>query len=132
MLKKLLKKDQGFTLIEVVLVLAIAGLILVIVFLAVQGAQRGRRDTERKNAAARLVAAAEQVASNNAGTLPATCAAIGTAWNGGGYTCNGGAASTINLEYTPSALCAGTANNRHLRVRVVLETGGATYCEDND
>ena len=38
MLGKLLKDKKGFTLIEIVLVLAIAGLIMVIVFLAVGGA----------------------------------------------------------------------------------------------
>ena len=37
------------TLIEIVLVLAIAGLLLVIVFLAVSGAQKSRRDSQRKN-----------------------------------------------------------------------------------
>jgi prepilin-type N-terminal cleavage/methylation domain-containing protein len=35
MLKKLKKSDSGFTIIEVMIVLAIAGLILLIVFLAV-------------------------------------------------------------------------------------------------
>jgi prepilin-type N-terminal cleavage/methylation domain-containing protein len=52
----LLKKEKGFTLIEIVLVLAIAGLLLVIVFLAVSGAQKSRRDTQRKNDNARLLA----------------------------------------------------------------------------
>lgn len=67
MLKKLLQKDEGFTLIEVVLVLAIAGLIMVIVFLAVGGAQRTRRDTARKNNAGRVLSAMESYASNNGG-----------------------------------------------------------------
>ena len=70
MLDDTLKEKRGFTLIEIVLVLAIAGLITVIVFLAVQGAQRARRDTQRKSDAARLLAAAEQFASNNNGDYP--------------------------------------------------------------
>ncbi|MBW3538215.1 type II secretion system GspH family protein [Candidatus Parcubacteria bacterium] len=77
MLKQLLNKERGnskgFTLIEIVLVLAIAGLILLIVFLAVQGAQRSRRDGQRKNDAARILSQAEQFASNNNGRYP-------TAW----------------------------------------------------
>lgn len=71
MLKKLrdLRKNEskGFTLIEIVLVLAIAGLILVIVFIAVQGAQRSRRDAARKSDAARLLAGVESCASNHNG-----------------------------------------------------------------
>jgi|GEM_PF-309356 len=42
-------KKQGFTIIEVILVLAIAGLIFLIVFLALPQLQRSRRDTQRKN-----------------------------------------------------------------------------------
>ena len=45
------QKQEGFTIIEVVLVLAIAALIMVVVFLAVQGAQRNQRDQARKDAA---------------------------------------------------------------------------------
>jgi prepilin-type N-terminal cleavage/methylation domain-containing protein len=40
---------QGFTIIEVVLVLAIAGLIFLMVFLAIGAAQRAQRDQLRKN-----------------------------------------------------------------------------------
>ncbi len=82
MLKNLLKKkSEGFTLIEVVIVLAIAGLILVIVFLAVAGAQRSRRDAQRRSDNARMLAQAEQFAASNAGAYPA---AWTSASNGGG------------------------------------------------
>ena len=74
-----LKKEKGFTLIEIVLVLAIAGLLLVIVFLAVSGAQKSRRDSQRKNDLGRIAAALENYASNNNGTYPATAAAATTA-----------------------------------------------------
>jgi prepilin-type N-terminal cleavage/methylation domain-containing protein len=70
----LLKKEKGFTLIEIVLVLAIAGLLLVIVFLAVSGAQKSRRDSQRKNDNARLMAQVEAYAGNNNGAYPATTA----------------------------------------------------------
>ncbi|PLS80866.1 hypothetical protein CYG49_03830, partial [Candidatus Saccharibacteria bacterium] len=42
-------KQSGFTIIEVVLVLAIAALIFLIVFLAVPALQRGQRDTQRRS-----------------------------------------------------------------------------------
>ncbi len=69
-MRNLLKKEKGFTLIEIVLVLAIAGLLLVIVFLAVSGAQKSRRDTQRKNDLSRVAAQLESFASNNNGCYP--------------------------------------------------------------
>ena len=48
---------KGFTIIEVVLVLAIAGLIFLMVFLALPALQRSQRDTERKQDIAMLVTA---------------------------------------------------------------------------
>lgn len=69
-MKPSLKKQSGFTLIEVVIVLAIAALIMVIVFLAVQGAQRSRRDTATKNDVNRVTALAESFASGNGGKYP--------------------------------------------------------------
>ena len=61
---------KGFTIIEVVLVLAIAGLIFLMVFLALPALQRSQRDTQRKNDASRLRAAVTDYSSNNRGHLP--------------------------------------------------------------
>ena len=65
---------KGFTIIEVVLVLAIAGLIFLMVFLALPALQRSQRDTQRKNDASRLRAAVTDYSSNNRGALPWTAA----------------------------------------------------------
>ena len=84
MSKKLLKKSQGFTLIEVVIVLAIAALIMLIVFLAVAGAQKSRRDTQRRNDLGRVGASLESFAANNNGCYPespAPCVTTGTSFN---------------------------------------------------
>ena len=62
--------EKGFTIIEVVLVLAIAGLIFLIVFLALPQLQSSRRDTQRKNDAGRLLAAVENWAGNHSGNYP--------------------------------------------------------------
>ncbi len=62
---ELASRSKGFTLIEIVLVLAIAGLLLVVVFLAVAGAQKARRDNQRKNDLAQFVAAVGNYAANN-------------------------------------------------------------------
>lgn len=76
MLKKLNKKDEGFTIIEVLIVLAIAGLILLIVFLAVPALQRNSRNTQRRNDISTYLAAVNEYISNNNGTLPSTAAHI--------------------------------------------------------
>jgi prepilin-type N-terminal cleavage/methylation domain-containing protein len=73
MLQKLKQqKSDGFTIIEVLIVLAIAGLILLIVFLAVPNLQRNSRNTQRKNDVQAILGAVGEYESNNAGALPAT------------------------------------------------------------
>ncbi len=61
---------KGFTIIEVVLVLAIAGLIFLMVFIALPALQRGQRNTQRKNDLSRFVTAATQYQANNSNKLP--------------------------------------------------------------
>lgn len=68
------QKTKGFTIIEVVLVLAIAGLIFLIVFLAVPALQRQQRDTQRRSDASRASAVMSNFKSNNNGRLPTTAA----------------------------------------------------------
>jgi prepilin-type N-terminal cleavage/methylation domain-containing protein len=63
-------KKSGFTLIEIVIVLAIAALIMVIVFVAVSGAQRSRRDAVTKNAAYQALVAMATYAGINNGEYP--------------------------------------------------------------
>jgi len=71
MLSKLKKsKSEGFTIIEVMIVLAIAGLILLIVFLAVPALQRNSRNTQRKTDIGRIGSAATTVVANNNGQMP--------------------------------------------------------------
>ena len=70
MLNKLKKSNSGFTIIEVMIVLAIAGLILLIVLLAVPALQRNSRNTAIKNDASALTAAVTEFASNNDGAIP--------------------------------------------------------------
>ena len=67
------KKDnkKGFTIIEVVLVLAIAGLIFAMVFIALPALQRSRRDHSRENDASVVAAAITKwnSANRNSGTF---------------------------------------------------------------
>lgn len=64
------KKEKGFTIIEVVLVLAIAGLIFGMVFIALPSLQRSQRDAQRKNDLNRLNTSLTSYQSNNRGALP--------------------------------------------------------------
>lgn len=64
------QSKQGFTIIEVVLVLAIAGLIFLMVFLALPALQRGQRDTQRKNDLSRVSTQITNYSSSNRGSLP--------------------------------------------------------------
>ncbi len=61
---------NGFTIIEVVLVLAIAGLIFLMVFIALPALQRSQRDTQRRNDVAIIAAAIRQYMKNNGGNPP--------------------------------------------------------------
>ena len=64
---KKLKLNSGFTIIEVVLVLAIAGLIFLMVFLALPTLQRSQRDTQRKQVISKIAAILEESRTNNKG-----------------------------------------------------------------
>lgn len=61
---------KGFTIIEVVLVLAIAGLIFLMVFIALPALQRSQRDSERKTESSKIISSITSFNSNNkSGTL---------------------------------------------------------------
>lgn len=70
MQNNLRKTNPGFTIIEVVLVLAIAGLIFLMVFLALPALQRSQRDTQRRDALAEFSTQITNYQSNNRGRLP--------------------------------------------------------------
>lgn len=147
---------KGFTIIEVVLVLAIAGLIFLIVFLAVPALQRSQRDTQRRNDLGRFMSQVTNYQSNNNGVVP-TEVGIGNFVNsylvidddqfgdpttGSTYVTT----SPANVSETPaggsgkiyyftSAKCNGesaasTSGNRTVAAVVGLE-GGGSFCQDN-
>lgn len=104
------KNRDGFTIIEVVLVLAIAALIFLIVFLAVPSLQRSQRDTQRRHDMSRFVSQVQQYQSNNTGAIPdgANIATFVTNYmNVGGDTF----ADPSVGNYTVTAANAATANS---------------------
>lgn len=70
---KLQTKEKGFTIIEVLIVLAIAGLIMLIVFLAVPALQRNSRNTQRRNDVSGMLGVYQEAVNNNNGAVPASC-----------------------------------------------------------
>lgn len=69
------QQQKGFTIIEVVLVLAIAALIFLMIFVALPALQRGQRDTARKNDASAMASAINTYRSNHRGSLSGMTAA---------------------------------------------------------
>ena len=148
------KSKSGFTIIEVVLVLAIAGLIFLIVFLAVPALQRSQRDTARKNDLGRLVAAVQSYQSNNQGKLPSdlggtgSSAILGTNYvgtfadpSGGNYTFAATTDPTTATPNTPTSPYVinykvgvdcnnASKGSRTVAVLIGLE-GGGNYCQTN-
>lgn len=146
-----LNSKRGFTLIEVILVLAIAALIFLMVFIALPALQSSQRDTSRKNDASIVSSAVTAYTSAYRKPLAATTDQanlrryVGTldqypAANGGNVMVRGAGADTalpaadeVWVRYAskcsgPDAV-AGTA--RQATVRVRLEAGsGTAYCID--
>lgn len=64
------KHQKGFTIIEVTLVIAIAGLIFTMIFIALPALQRNQRDTARRENLSEFITAVKKFQSNNRGALP--------------------------------------------------------------
>lgn len=148
------KQQKGFTIIEVILVLAIAGLIFLMVFLALPALQRGQRDTQRKSDLSRVLTAVQSYQSNNRNSVPqANNSALATFRNsylrtggdnfedptGSAYTLvaaePSGNAGNGRIFYSVGAVCGNdgavtSAGAKKVAVRMKLE-GGGIACESN-
>ena len=127
-------KKSGFTLIEIVIVLAIAALIMVIVFVAVRGAQRSRRDTEKRAVASRVLASLTNCASDNNGTI-GTAAVLCTNYISNnsvtGITASGmtvAAPSVTAAAPGPVAAAIGTGTCTITPAATVSTSAGGTVC----
>lgn len=145
---------NGFTIIEVVIVLAVTGMIFLVVFLAIPQLQASRRDSQRRSDAARLGAAIEQTAVNSQGIYPDDGSGVTSKVDfvvnnlqdpesGSDYTSSGSNPPGVGeFYYSPNGQCGvdglitdpgtppapGTAKNYALSLG--LETGGAV-CYDS-
>jgi prepilin-type N-terminal cleavage/methylation domain-containing protein len=142
------RKEEGFTIIEVLIVLAIAGLILLVVFLAVPALQRNARNTSLKNDVQNVIGGVSEYQNVNSGSMPTGLSGTGTV----NYT--GGTATSIKIQGTTSVSlvtsaptsvpggtvqvrigtrCDGTANARAISAYYSLETtsGLSMQCQDS-
>ena len=117
---------SGFTLIEIVIVLAIAAVIIGLVFLIVPNAQRSARDTKIQSNSNALSSSIEQFIANNpsttvtAGTL--TNLPTGCTWVSPNMKCNG-----LPVTWATGALSdlAATNNNTiYINTGAVCGTDG--------
>jgi prepilin-type N-terminal cleavage/methylation domain-containing protein len=151
MLQKLKnRKEEGFTIIEVLIVLAIAGLILLVVFLAVPALQRNSRNTSMKNDVQNVLGGVAEYQNLNSGALPTTITSTGgTVTYGAGTQTEIKIQGTTTVSVTTAAetdLAPGTvkirfgvkcgsagASARAVSAYYALETasGKATLCQDS-
>lgn len=131
---------KGFTIIEVVLVLAIAGLIFLMVFLALPALQRSQRDTQRKQDASRFLTAVNDWKAANRGRVPTAddfndiitryITVQGSTFNdpatGEQYTSGG---DVGQITYDPSGQCPGAGGDvNRPTVTIALEGSTEGYC----
>jgi len=112
MLKQLYKRrdESGFTIIEVMIVLAIAALILLIVLLAVPALQRNSRNTTVKNDVSSIAGAINTYESDYNGTPPTNISGTGTITLATGANCSGATnPETISVNGSTKVTCITTA-----------------------
>jgi prepilin-type N-terminal cleavage/methylation domain-containing protein len=112
-LKKL--NREGFTIIEVMIVLAIAALILLIVLLAVPALQRSSRNTQRKSDVSGMASAISNFMGNNNGAIPTAEGYVTADKTSVAFYCSGATPSTpitagTTVAYT-TANCSTTNTN---------------------
>lgn len=115
-------RQEGFTIIEVMIVLVIAAVILLMVFLAVPALQRSSRNTQRKNDVAGLLAAVNEYASNHNGQLPTSKSDFIGNVELGFYD------KTTEVEYITTPGGGGTIPDDDAHVYIVTNT----QCDDNN
>ncbi len=133
MLSKKHKRQGGFTIIEVLIVLAIAGLIMLIVFLAVPALQRNARNTQRRNDVSGLLGGMSEYVNNNNGNLPATAANLGA---GTSATIGGAGSNTVpvSMSYYDASnvsIVSGATTNNTTTDQVVIVEGATCNAANN-
>lgn len=128
MLTQLRKRKEGFTIIEVLIVLAIAGLILLVVFLAVPALQRNSRNTAIKNDVQNVVGGISEFQNANSGSMPTSVSGTGTV----NYTSTAAGSNATSIKVQGSTVVATVTTtqtdvpNGEVRVRLGYRCNGTT------
>lgn len=118
------RKEKGFTIIEVLIVLAIAGLILLVVFLAVPALQRNARNTQRNEDVASILGGISEFVNNNNGNTPTAVSIAGNTLTIGASGTNTVPVALGFYSGTGSVtLAAGDQNNQVNTDTVLILTG---------
>lgn len=154
-----MKRQKGFTIIEVVLVLAVAALILLMVFTAWQNLQKSERDGQRQRDMSNIVGKISQYGSATRGAIPSTrsissfvtkyLSGNGTTagdeytdpTTGAGYSFTTTTTDPTDLgivNYRTGVVCGSDgavtstgASTRNYALRIKLESQAVLYCVDN-
>lgn len=70
-IKKMNKRDNGFTIVEIMIVMAIIGMMLLAMLLVVPNLRRNARNKQRRDDVGSLISALSEYTSSNSGALPA-------------------------------------------------------------
>lgn len=103
---------KGFTIIEIVLVLAIGGLIFLMVFVALPSLQRSQRNTQRRRDVDRVLQAILDYQKHNSGKLPFT---------------RGG--TSLDTKFAPRYLDSNCTNPKYM---TASSSSGETYYTARD
>ncbi|RYF27788.1 MAG: type II secretion system protein [Chloroflexi bacterium] len=143
------KNEKGFTIIEVVLVLAIAGLIFLMVFIALPALQRSQRNTQRTQDLNRISTQVTTYMSSTRKPAPTDPADFQSKYlipadeymdpTGTSYSLISGnlpgEAGGGQIKMTPSATCDGDTTKpaapRQFALQIRLEGQSVPYCLDN-
>lgn len=149
MLSKLHKSNKGFTIIEVMIVLAIAGLIILIVLLAIPALQRNGRNTAIKNDSSAIAGAISTFQSDNDGAAPTGISSNGNVTGAAGTVSAQakiqGGTTVTTVTAVPTAIvphgtiqfwlahrCDGTSSTRSTAIFYSIETSGTESVAGNN
>ncbi|MCY3804788.1 MAG: type II secretion system protein, partial [Candidatus Saccharibacteria bacterium] len=131
--RKQKSNQQGFTIVEVMIVLAIAGLILAVVFVAVPAMQRNQRNGARNNDRAFIRTQYDQASANAGGRVPANISLKPDELNKIGRKSD----NTLSYQVTNANMGAGDVDMKESEVRYVtaqsfINTATSAFIFGND
>ncbi len=121
-------KQKGFTIIEVVLVLAIAALIFLMVFIALPALQRNQRDQARRTVMGKVASAVTTYQSNRRGQQPTTGAQLAPYADG---TVSGSDGLLENSSYTLKVNAYAAGNTQGAAAKDTIQVYTGAKCDAN-